>query len=203
MKENYRSYEVNELVMKYQNEKSEEVFQKIMRRCENLIYSLARKYLATIPGIELEDLVSEGNIVLWDAVQKWDKDQGSAFTSFLYSCLCRNYNTLYTLSTRQKRNAQGIALSYEQLNSNSEYEEEGDTLGNRAFSVECEDYALVEIQLLLSTLKLSENEKKVVALLVAGNSKTEIARYMGTSTPTIHSYVKRIGKKLIQSGLCA
>ena len=203
MKDNYRTYETEMLVMKYKQEKNEEILQEIMERCKGIVYGLSVKYSKSILGTEIEDLVSEGNIVLWDAAQTWDEERGASFTTYLYSCLCRNYNTLYNISTSQKRNPKGFVESFEQLNSNSEYEEEGDTLGNREFSVECEDYGMVEIMMLLNELDLSDREKKVVSLLVSGNSKPEIARYLGVKTPAVHSYVKRIGKKLIASGMCA
>lgn len=203
MKDNYRTYETEMLVMKYKQEKNEEILQEIMERCKGIVYGLSVKYSKSILGTEIEDLVSEGNIVLWDAAQTWDEERGASFTTYLYSCLCRNYNTLYNISTSQKRNPKGFVESFEQLNSNSEYEEEGDTLGNREFSVECEDYSTVEIMMFLNELDLSDREKKVVSLLVSGNSKPEIARYLGVKTPSVHSYVKRIGKKLIASGMCA
>ena len=57
--------------------------------------------------------------------------------------------------------------------------------------------------MLLDSLGLSENERVVVNLLIAGNSKPDIARKLGVKTPSVHSYVKRIGKKLIASGICA
>jgi RNA polymerase sigma factor (sigma-70 family) len=203
MKEKNKNYEVEMLVRLYQNERQEATLQAIMDKCKNVVYSLAGKYHTTIPGTEVEDLVSEGNIVLWDAVQTWDEKRGCSFISYLYACLCRNYNTLYNFSNREKRNAQGFIRSYEQINSNSEYDEEGNTFGNILFSVECEDYSMVEVRLLLDTLNLSEQEKIVANLLVAGMDKPDIARILKIKTPSVHSYVKRIGKKLIQSGMCA
>ena len=203
MKDNYRTYETEMLVMKYKQEKNEEILQEIMERCKGIVYELSVKYSKSILGTEVEDLVSEGNIVLWDAAQTWDEERGASFTTYLYSCLCRNYNTLYKIALSQKRNPKGFVESFEQMNSNSEFEEEGDTLGNREFSVECEDYSMVEIRMLLDELDLSDREKTVVSLLVSGNSKPEIARYLGVKTPSVHSYVKRVGKKLIASGLCA
>ena len=66
-----------------------------------------------------------------------------------------------------------------------------------------EDYNMIEMKMLLDSLGLSENERVVVNLLIAGNSKPDIARKLGVKTPSVHSYVKRIGKKLIAAGFCA
>lgn len=57
--------------------------------------------------------------------------------------------------------------------------------------------------MLLDSLKLSDNERVVINLLLMGKSKPDIARKLGVKTPSVHSYVKRIGKKLIAAGICA
>ena len=89
------------------------------------------------------------------------------------------------------------------MNSNSEFEEEGDTLGNREFSVECEDYSMVEIRMLMDSLNLSAKERVVINLLMDGNTKPDIARRLGVSTPSVHTYIKRIGQKVNLSGAFA
>ena len=151
----------------------------------------------------MEDLISEGDLVLWDAIQTFDDTRDCSFTTYLCGCLKRNYNTLFSMSNCQKRNPGCFVQSYEQVNSNSEYEEDVDSLGSSEFSVECEDYSMVEIRDLLSRLKLSDKERVVVNLLMAGNSKPDIARRLGVKTPSVHSYVKRIATKINLSGAYA
>ena len=151
----------------------------------------------------MEDLISEGDLVLWDAIQTFDDTRDCSFTTYLCGCLKRNYNTLFSMSNCQKRNPGCFVQSYEQVNSNSEYKEAEDSAGSSTFSVECEDYNMIEMKMLLDSLGLSENERVVVNLLIAGNSKPDIARKLGVKTPSVHSYVKRIGKKLIAAGICA
>ena len=107
---------------------------------------------------------------------------------------------MFTAAVCEKRNPGCFVQSYEQVNSNSEYEEDGDSLGSSEFSVECEDYSMVEIRDLLSRLKLSDKERVVVNLLMAGNSKPDIARRLGVKTPSVHSYVKRSATKINLSG---
>ena len=51
--------------------------------------------------------------------------------------------------------------------------------------------------------KLSDKERVVVNLLMAGNSKPDIARRLGVKTPSVHSYVKRIATKINLSGAYA
>ena len=108
---------------------------------------------------------------------------------------------MFKEATRQKRNAQGMVLSYDQINSNSEFgEDEENSLGNLSFSVECEEYSQVELQDLMDSLKLSSNEKIVASFLVKGMEKPDIAYFSGLNIWKVSEYTKRIGKKMILAG---
>lgn len=157
-----------------------------------------------LQNIRLEDLMSEGAMEMLSAIQNFDSEKySSSFSTFLYAAISRHYNDLFTKAVSAKRNPGGFVRSYEQINSNSEYEDDEDSLGSSEFSVECEDYSMVEIRDLLSRLKLSDKERVVVNLLMAGNSKPDIARRLGVKTPSVHSYVKRIATKINLSGAYA
>ena len=43
MKDNYRTYETEMLVMKYKQEKNEEILQEIMERCKGIVYGLSEE----------------------------------------------------------------------------------------------------------------------------------------------------------------
>ena len=133
MKKNYNDYAVDELVAQYKQDKNERVFAEIMEKTKGLIYVFARSYSRSIIGAEMEDLISEGNLILWDAVQTFDDTRDCRFTTYLCGCLKRNYNTLFSMCNCKKRNPGCFVQSYEQINSNSEYEEDGNRLGNSEF----------------------------------------------------------------------
>ena len=198
----YKRLSNEELVELYKAGESD-AFEALLKNTEGLRATLAQRYL-TIPGSEFEDLMSEGAIEMLSAIQNFDsKNYSSSFSTFLYSAISRHYNDMFTAAVCEKRNPGCFVQSYEQVNSNSEYEEDGDSLGSSEFSVECEDYSMVEIRDLLSRLKLSDKERVVVNLLMAGNSKPDIARRLGVKTPSVHSYVKRIATKITLSGAYA
>ena len=203
MKKNYNDYAVDELVAQYKQNRSENIFTEILKKTKGLIYGFARSYSRSIIGAEMEDLISEGDLVLWDAIQTFDDTRDCSFTTYLCGCLKRNYNTLFSMSNCQKRNPGCFVQSYEQVNSNSEYEEDEDSAGSSAFSVECEDYSMVEIRMLMDSLNLSAKERVVINLLMDGNTKPDIARRLGVSTPSVHTYIKRIGQKVNLSGAFA
>lgn len=197
-----KNYTDEELVEIYK-EGNEEVIKELLKSTEKLRYSLAQKYL-NIPKSEMEDLMSEGVIEMLSAIQKYDRLKYTAsFKSFLYVSISRHYDDLFRAAVSAKRNPRGVEESYEQVNSNSEFNEEGDSLGNSVFSVTCEGYGMAEMKVLLEKLELSEKERIVVNLLIDGRSKPDIAQYLGIKTPSVHTYIKRIGNKLNLSGVFA
>lgn len=103
MKKNYNDYAVDELVAQYKQDKNERVFAEIMEKTKGLIYVFARSYSRSIIGAEMEDLISEGNLILWDAVQTFDDTRDCRFTTYLCGCLKRNYNTLFSMCNCKKR----------------------------------------------------------------------------------------------------
>jgi RNA polymerase sigma factor (sigma-70 family) len=187
----------------YKETGDEEAFKELLHSTEKLRFSLAKSYL-NIPGSEMDDLMNEGAMEMMVAIRNYDSTKYTAsFKSFLHSAISRRYNTMFRAATSVKRNAHGLVGSYEQINSNSEFDEDGDTLGNLSFSVECEEYSMVEVALLIETLGLSAQEKVVANLLLGGMDKPDIAKKLGVQTSSVHTYVKRIGKKINLSGAYA
>jgi len=204
MNRNYKENDIEMLVSLYQRDHSQEIFEAVMKACERLVIKVAQKYHETIPSLDLEDLVSEGNIILWDAVKTYEPGKGCKFTTFLYSCLSRNYNNLYRFENAEKRRPGGFVRSVEQMESGTEYEgNEEKSLGNEELAAECIEYNMVELRAALQSIDFSEREHEVIKYLMNGMSKPAIAELIGVKTPTIHSYVKRIGSKLIESGVVA
>lgn len=83
MKKNYNDYAVDELVAQYKQNRSESIFMEILKKTKGLIYVFARSYSRSIIGAEMEDLISEGDLVLWDAIQTFDDTRDCSFTTYL------------------------------------------------------------------------------------------------------------------------
>ena len=179
----------------------QEAFNALMISTEPLRFRVAQSFL-NIPNSELEDLMQEGAFLMSKAAIAYTPG-GAAFTTYLYSRLEKLYRDMFRAETAEKRNPKGMILSFDQMDSNSEYEEEGNTLGNEFFSVECEDYSMIEIMETLKTLALSGNEEITIRMLIDGKSKPEIAELLNVKAPTVHSYVKRAGQKMKMCGAFA
>jgi len=181
----------------------QEAFNALMEATEPLRYKVAQSFL-NIPNSELEDLMQEGAILMSKAAIAYIPDGGAAFTTYLYSRLQKLYSDIFRAETAEKRNPHGMLMSFDQMDANSEYgEDEGNSLGNEFFSVECEDYSMIEIRETLKALSLSGNETIAIQMLIEGKSKPEIAKALKVKTPTVHSYVKRAGEKMKMCGAFA
>lgn len=199
----YTGLSDEKLVEIYKETEDERAFEQLMKNTEQMRYSIAERYL-NIPDSEVEDLMSEGAMEMLVAVKNYDSAQYKAsFKSFLYTAISRKYKNMFRVATSKKRDAHGMVLSYEQINGNCDCDGEENTLGNIAFSVECEDYSMTEIAMVVEALELSERERVVVNLLMGGMDKPDIARTLGVKTPSVHKYIERIGKKMILSGVFA
>ena len=92
------------------------------------------------------------------------------------------------------------------MDNRAEYEDEEkgsmrENVGNIFFSVECEEYGMAEIKMVIDAIPLSEQERLVINFLIEGKSKSEIAHIMNVKIPSVHSYCKRIGNKFKQYGV--
>lgn len=195
----YKGLSDEELVEVYKATKSEEAFKELLKSTENMRYAIAERY-RNIPKSEMEDLLSEGTMEMLAAVNTYDKTKNASFKTFLYGAISRHYNDLFRAEMCKKRKPDGFVESFEQINSNSEFDEEGNSLGNLAFSVICEDYSMVEVGELLQRLKLSNRERVVIDLFVEGYTEPEIAKKLGIFTSNVHTYLRRIGNKVRLSG---
>lgn len=72
--------DVTDLVICYQETGSKEALDKIVRQYENLVFSIARRFLAT--GVPLEDLSQVGYIGLLGAIKRFDPERGFVLMTF-------------------------------------------------------------------------------------------------------------------------
>lgn len=201
MKQEYTGLSNEELVAMFKAGDSW-AFNVLMKNTEAIRFRLAHSYL-NIPGSEIEDLMQEGAMEMSKLALRFDPTKGSSFTTVLYTDIKKLYADMFKAATAQRRNSGGMVLSYDQMNDNSEYEEEGDTLGNEIFSVECEEYSMIEIRETINKLTLSGKELISIQMLIDGKSKPEIAQLLNVKTPSVHTYIKRAGQKMKLSGAFA
>ncbi len=173
----------------------------IIEKYKSLVNMKVGKYF--IIGAEKEDIVQEGMIGLFKAIQSFNGEKQNSFKTFANMCIESQLITAIKTSNRQKH----IPLnSYLSLNS-SAYEDEDDTSVMDIFDshttedpldtiTKKEYYKRIEDAI---DQNLSDFEKKVLAKFIKGESYVNIAAELDTPVKSIDNAIQRIRKKAIKN----
>lgn len=168
----------------------------IMDKYNNIVNMKASKFFAA--GIEKEDIVQEGMIGLYKAIQSYDGGKQNSFKTFANMCIERQLITVVKSANRQKNIPLNSAFSL-----NSPIYEDGES-----DAIDVLDVNLVEDPLetiankeyfAQMEMKIDENlsdfEKKVLIHYKQGKSYNDIAKEMNTKVKSIDTALQRIKKK--------
>ena len=173
----------------------------IIEKYKDLVNMKVGKYF--IIGAEREDIIQEGLIGLFKAIQGFDNTKQNSFKTFANMCIERQLITAIKTSNRQKHMPLNGYLS---LN-NAAYDEDEDTTVLEVFdSHQTEDpldtitkkeyYRRVEDAI---DKNLSDFEKQVLARFIKGESYVTIAEKLDTPVKSIDNAIQRIRKKAIRN----
>ena len=173
----------------------------IIEKYKDLVNMKVGKYF--IIGAEKEDIIQEGMIGLFKAIQGFDNTKQNSFKTFANMCVERQLITAIKTSNRQKHMPLNGYLS---LN-NAAYDEDEDTTVLEVFdSHQTEDpldtitkkeyYRRVEEAI---DKNLSDFEKQVLARFIKGESYVQIAEKLDTPVKSIDNAIQRIRKKAIRN----
>lgn len=192
-----------ELVKQIKKENNKDALEYLLNKYKNVVNMKVSKYF--IIGAEKEDMVQEGMIGLYKAIQSFEGDKQASFKSFANMCIERQMITAIKTSNRQKHMPLNSYLS---LNSSTGDEE--DENGNDL--LEIFDANLIEDPLETLTKKeyynyvettinnsLSDFEKKVLKRFINGESYEQIAVKLETPVKSIDNAIQRIRKKAIKN----
>lgn len=156
-------------------------------------------------GSESEDLIQEGMIGLFEAVQNYSPDRDASFYSFAGLCVTRQ---LYSAVKAASRKKHAPLNGYVSLDQESETADGGEGLQNYLESlkaVSAEDLFIDRENTALTEKKIMEAlsplEKKVLGLYLNGVTYTEIAVILGINQKAVDNALQRIKnktKKLVQ-----
>ena len=186
---------------RYDNIKDEELIARFREGEEGISDYLIEKYKELVRkkaramfliGGDTDDLIQEGMIGLFKAIQDYRSDREASFHTFAGICIDRQLYSAVKNSTRQKH----IPLnSYVSL---SEEEETGTLEGlwsenPEALVIDRENTGLLEKEI---SKALSPMENKVLDLYLRGYGYVQIAEMMGKKPKSIDNALQRIRMKI-------
>lgn len=185
----YRQCSDEELIERLRNGESK-ISDYLMEKYKGTVKKRARAmYLI---GGETDDLIQEGMIGLFKAVQDYRPDREASFRTFAGLCIDRQLYSAVKNSTRQKH----IPLnSYVSL---SEEEESGSLEGlwsenPEALVIDRETTGILEKEI---SRALSPMENKVLDYYLRGYGYVQIAEIMGKTPKSIDNALQRIRGKI-------
>ena len=148
-------------------------------------------------GGETDDLIQEGMIGLFKAVQDYDVDQEASFFSFARLCVTRQLYSAIEASNRKKHSPLNSYISlYEREDGEGsliDTMESGHETNPEELLVSQEHAKLLEERL---EKDLSELERRVLYLHLMGTDYKTIAKLLDRSPKTIDNALQRIKGKM-------
>ena len=199
---NLKEISDEQIVKLIKDDNNKEALEFLLDKYKELVNMKVGKYF--IIGAEREDMIQEGMIGLYKAIQNFECEKQSSFKSFANMCVERQMITAIKTSNRQKHMPLNGYLS---LNSSAgEEDEEGKDL------MDIFNANLIEDPLETITKKeyykdientidksLSEFEKQVLKGFINGQSYEQIATKLDTQAKYVDNAIQRIRKKAIKN----
>lgn len=193
--EKYRNVSDEQLIARLRSGQTE-VMDYLMEKYKNLVRKRANAlYLI---GGETEDLIQEGMIGLFKAVQDYRLDRDASFYHFAELCINRQMYTAVEASQRKKHTPLNsyISLNTGQEGEDGMYLETGGhlrTLDPEALFISQEN---VRQLLKQANERLSRMERQVLALYLEGMNYHQIAECMGKTPKAVDNALQRIRGKI-------
>ena len=172
----------------------------LLEKYKSLVNMKANRFF--LVGAEDDDMVQEGMIGLFKAIQSFDLEKNNSFKTFANLCIERQLITAIKTSNRQKHMPQNSSFS---LNL-SAYDENDDTTVMEILDTNTAEDPLdtitkreyIEFVENKIDKNLSGFEKQVLSRYIQGESYVDIANKLNSPVKSIDNAIQRIRKKAIK-----
>lgn len=176
----------------------------LIEKYKDLVNMKVSKYFMI--GAEREDIIQEGMIGLFKAIQSYNSEKQNSFKTFANLCIERQLITAIKTSNRQKHMPLNSYLSLSASAYNNEEDENNSSMMEFFDSHTTEDpletitkkeyYERVENAIDKS---LSTFEKQVLQRFIRGESYVDIAAKLDSPVKSVDNAIQRIRKKAIKN----
>jgi RNA polymerase sporulation-specific sigma factor len=201
VKADYKDVSDEELILRMR-EGEEGITEYIMNKYKNLVRSKAKSMY--ILGADRDDLIQEGMIGLFKALQAYDIGRDASFATFADLCVSRQMYTAVQSAGRQKNIPLNTYISlYDSAGRNHDGEEEVLVNVLAAQSELTPEERVIDrenVEQMEKTIEreLSAFEKQVLDLYLTGMSYQQIAKVLGKDDKSTDNALQRIKAKLRQ-----
>lgn len=182
-----------ELIKKVQNGDAE-AENELLSRYKDLVVKISRSFY--IVGGDLEDIIQEGMIGLYNAIKNYHDDKEASFKTFAVICIKHKIQGAIKKSQSNKNKPLSSAVSIQSFDSEGEefYPIEF-VLDNTPAKIAIEKENLKDLKENIKS-SLSKLEFKVLKLYLEGYSYREIAEILNIQQKAIDNSLSRIKQKL-------
>ncbi len=171
-----------ELVLIAKKQNDNEAVVELINRVSGFISCKANQF-ASSSDLDKQDFYQQGLMGVISAIRSYDAGKGAKFSTFACHCAINSMISLYSQQT--KKSVPTVAL---------------DNVGASDYSDgtydRIESYELLEEVAEKIKTRLSEYERKVLAMYVCGVSYADIATQTGKPVKSVDNAVQRIRRKL-------
>jgi RNA polymerase sporulation-specific sigma factor len=179
MKDNYyRILTDDELFSIIKNDKNAE--NEFYKRYKNRVRNILRRY--KIYSFEREDLIQEGMIGLFQAIENYDKKRGVKFSTYANVCIKNRIINALNLSWQHRKN----------IDEDQDIEEIVSVNNPENYTIDTEYSELMKN----GVKSLNETEQKVLAKYLENKSYKTIASELEISTKKVDNILVKIRMKL-------
>ena len=196
--ENYRQYSDGELIDRLRRGETA-IMDYICDKYKNLVRRKAKSMF--ILGADSEDLIQEGMIGLFKAVQDYDMGRDASFSTFAELCINRQMYTAVQAAKRKKHFPLNFYVSLDGEETGEDREGPGlsELLADRTKLNPEELFLDKERVAYLEKLieeELSDFEKQVLDLYITGMSYSQIAKVLGRDEKATDNALQRLKSKI-------
>ena len=189
---------VSNLITKAKNH-DEEAMDELLQHFKPKVIAISREYF--LIGAEFDDLIQEGMIGLYKAINVYDETKNHSFSAFASLCIHRQLQNAVKNANRKKNNPLNSYLPIKYYDGSSSSDEDSVlklVIVDDNSNIE-QNYIDNELNtIVISKVKdlLSEEQFKILRQFLNGDSYTSIAERNNISTKQVDNMLQAIKKKL-------